>query len=353
MAFEVFPTGHILEGMHRLLVEVSDRVPLVPAGEDDYDLLVACAARKTVHDLEPAAEAVSRSDTSPARRPSSSSQASSMNPTCSPSSPWTLASRRTPGSSPAGRAPTARRTRIVSFDERAAEGQLRVRTLLGKVFQHPRHLLPGFQARRFLETRTDGLAHLGVAAELRHEHLNLAEFPFVYLAVIVVHGPDQHAQAALLQTIGQGLDDDGPGFRFLPPVTSADAFPTRSESWPAACFAALGPSRTAAVRRVFGPDSWSMGVHLPGVPDHDDTLFRCIPPSGCRGRPSHCPPGVFRARRSAVPTSRHAPPKGRADPEWRDEAGWPGSSGALVGLHAVGEGGSIPCLAPYIRSYEY
>ena len=58
MSFEVFSTGQVLEGTHRLLAEVSDRVPLVLAAEDDYDLLAVCEARKLVHDLEAVERAV-------------------------------------------------------------------------------------------------------------------------------------------------------------------------------------------------------------------------------------------------------------------------------------------------------
>ena len=58
VTFEVFSTGHVLEGPHRLLAEISNKVPLVLASEDDYDLIVACAAHKLVQDLEAVAEAV-------------------------------------------------------------------------------------------------------------------------------------------------------------------------------------------------------------------------------------------------------------------------------------------------------
>ena len=58
VSFEVFSTGHVLEGTHRLLAEVSDKVPPVLAAEDDYDLLAACQAGKLAHDLEAVAQAI-------------------------------------------------------------------------------------------------------------------------------------------------------------------------------------------------------------------------------------------------------------------------------------------------------
>lgn len=58
MSFGVFSTGHVLEGTHCLLAEVSDKVPLVLAAEYDYDLLAASEARKLVHDLEAVEQAV-------------------------------------------------------------------------------------------------------------------------------------------------------------------------------------------------------------------------------------------------------------------------------------------------------
>lgn len=58
MTFEVFSTGHVLEGPHRLLAEISNRLPLRMATEDDFDLIVEYAAHKLVQDLRAVAAGV-------------------------------------------------------------------------------------------------------------------------------------------------------------------------------------------------------------------------------------------------------------------------------------------------------
>ena len=69
-------------------------------------------------------------------------------------------------------------------------------------------LFLGGQAVRVLEVRANGFAHVGVAAPLRHQQLDFAQLPFVDLAVVDVHEPDQHAQVALHEVVRESFDDD-------------------------------------------------------------------------------------------------------------------------------------------------
>ena len=94
------------------------------------------------------------------------------------------------------------------LDERAPQGQRRVGHSRGNEFQHTCHLSFGLQALWVLEVRANGLTNVGVASQLRHQHLHLAQLPFVNLLVVEVHEPDEHAQVALLERIRQVLDDD-------------------------------------------------------------------------------------------------------------------------------------------------
>ena len=55
VTFELFSTGHALGGPHRLLAQISNRVALDGAKQDDYEQIITAAATKLSTDLARAA----------------------------------------------------------------------------------------------------------------------------------------------------------------------------------------------------------------------------------------------------------------------------------------------------------